>query len=206
MSDLQLYIPRSASKELIALYSSEQNQPGDVVQLRIIIDESNISLRDFAAYLNLIDRTYGRLSPNGIYSYAQSPQQHVRISETNLGSLEVIIKELVSNFSGTRALIIIGLLLKYLPGIIEKASTAYKNYEEGRLTQVQRKQIRIQMRRDEVVSQLNSERQNQLIKLLNQLYSLEERNVTKAQRFDTESIQGIYIEVVDKPADTSENN
>jgi len=202
MLELELYISRLASRELVALFVSEENQPDDRVQLRIIIDESNISLRDFAAYLNLIDRTYGRLSTNGIYSYAQTPRQHIRISETKFGSLEVIITELVSNFTGARALIVIGLLLKYLPGIIEKTSTAYKNYEEGRLTRVQRKQIRVQMRRDEVVSQLNNERQNQLIKLLNQLYSLEERNITKAQRFDEESIQDIYIEVESKHTDT----
>ena len=200
MLELPPRFPHLAAKELVALYVSEENQPSDKVQLKIIIDESNLSLRDFAAYLNLIDRTYGRLSPDGIYSYAQSPQQHVRISEVTLGSLEVTIAELVSNFSGARALIIIGLLLKYLPGVIEKTSTAYKNYEEGRLTRVQRKQIRLQMRKDEVVNRLSSERQNQLIKLLNQLYSLEERNIAGAQRFDAESVQGIYIEVTDEPS------
>ncbi len=203
MLELLPHFPRLATKELVALYISKESQPNNKVQLRVVVDESNLSLRDFAAYLNLVDRTYGRLSPEGIYSYAQSPQQHVKISKVTLGSLEITITELVSNFSGARALVLIGLMLKYLPGIIEKTSTAYKNYEEGRLTRVQRKQLRFQMQKDEVVSQLSNERQNQLIKLINQLYSFEEGNLTKAQRFDSESVQDIYIEVADKPAGTS---
>lgn len=52
MFEIELRIPSSASRELVALYISEKNQPDDKVQLRIILDESNISLRDFAAYLN----------------------------------------------------------------------------------------------------------------------------------------------------------
>lgn len=73
------------------------------------------------------------------------------------------------------------------------------------MTRVQRKQILVQMRKDEVVSQLANERQNQLIKLLNQLYSFEERSITKAQRFGAESIQDIYIEVENRSTDTPEN-
>ena len=203
MLELPLNFPRLAAKELVSLYVSKENSLNAKVQLRIVVDESNLSVRDFAANLNLIDRIYGRLSLNGLYSYAQSPQQHVKISKVTLGSLEVTITELVSNFSGARALIIIGLLFRYLPGIVEKTSVAYKNYEEGRLTRVQRKQIRLQIQRDEVVNRLSSERQNQLIKLLNQLYSLEERNIARAQRFDVESVQGIYIEVTDESSYTS---
>ena len=149
--------------------------------------------------LAFIDMTYGRLSPRGIYSYAQSPRQHIKISEVKFGSFEIAFTKLASDLVGARSVIVIGLLLKYLPVAIEKGVNAYRDYEEGRLVRVKRKQIKLQMLSDAVVKQMSNERQNQLVKLLDQLYDREAENIVKAKRFNAKNVEEVHIETVAEP-------
>ena len=52
MYELSIPFPRLAVTELVNLYISDETMEGSSVQLRIVAKQSNISVRDFAAYLS----------------------------------------------------------------------------------------------------------------------------------------------------------
>jgi hypothetical protein len=59
------------------------------LELSIRFRETNVSVREFAAYLSLLDGVYGRLTPRGYRSYALSQSEHLRIAAIRIGSAEL---------------------------------------------------------------------------------------------------------------------
>jgi hypothetical protein len=180
-SGLPIRVPRTALSELRELTLPKELPPGAVVQLVIRINERNLSVRDLAAYLNLVDRMYGRLTADGLLSYALTTPKHLKIHKVRRGSLEFILQEAASHIDVVTVFLIIRYLLKYLPD-------AYLKYEDGRYTRMRRKQLRQQIQHDEELKALEKRRQNQLIEFMDRLMERERRQLPRAKRFSAQSV------------------
>jgi hypothetical protein len=95
-----------------------------LVELIITIEDSNINIREFAAYLAFIDRVYGKLSPKGLRSYSHQEWGQLEISEIREGSLELVISKIASEYKNVAALFVLWQILKQLPNV----TAAYKTF------------------------------------------------------------------------------
>ena len=184
----QVTIPKKLISNLLELILPPGTRGDGKLQLIIGLRTKEISIRKFAAYLNFIDKTFGRLTPEGITSYSKTSKYELKIAEVRLGSWEIIITNLLSNTASINALIVVGLLLKYLPGIIKSSFSSYRDYEEGRLARIRRQQIKEQIKEDEKLSQLEKRHINQLSQTLDILYEVEIRDLSKARKFSKETV------------------
>lgn len=188
MEDLHVTLPKRLIANLLDLILPPGTKNSEKLELIIRLRTENISVREFAAYLNFIDKAFGRLTPEGIYSYSKTSKYELKITEIRHGSVEVIIANSLSHLVSIKALIVVGLLLKYLPGIIRLALSAYCDYEEIRLAKVRRQQIKEQITQDRKLSPLGNTQIKQLIKLLDILYGTDTRNLPKAHKFSKEAV------------------
>jgi len=91
------------------------------------------------------------------------------------------------------------LYYKYLPGIVESLSAAYKNYEEGRLLRVRRKMLRGQISNDPDVEMLSKSRKDQLTLVIDELLVRARRILPKASRFSRTYVRKISIRIMPSP-------
>ena len=145
-----------------------------------------------------MDRTYGRLSPRGIRSYANREDVQVRISEVRSGSYELIIETLANNTEAVTSLVVISLLIKYLPGALESLSASYKNYEEARYTKEKREQLRKQIEDDENLQSLSRNKQDQLVRYLDYLYERDRKHIKNVGLFSKQSVIDVLIRIARK--------
>jgi hypothetical protein len=110
-----------------------------VIELVVIVEGENIPTREFAMYLSLIDRLYGRLSPGGLMSYAHRESGHLEIAEIHKSQLEIIFRALFDHYDAVR-LVVILMFLKSLPNMfklmtegVKNLAEAHKSYEETKL-------------------------------------------------------------------------
>jgi hypothetical protein len=203
MEDSDVILPKKLITNLLDIILPPGTKGDEKFALIIRLETKNISLRELAAYLNFIDKAFGRLTPAGIYSYSKTSKYELKITEISHGSLEIIISNLLSDLVSSKALIVVGLLLKYLPGIIRSALSGYRDYEEGRLARVQRQQIKEQITQDKKLSSLAKRQIKQLIELLTTLYRMDTRNLPKAHKFSKETV--IQVELKLQPSNKTLN-
>jgi hypothetical protein len=173
--------------------------PGRTLQLMVHADVSGARLRDFAAYLTLVDRAYGRISPFGLWTYSRRPAEQLRVSQVRQGSIELIIEKILETSSQASPLIFLYLLFKYFPGIVKAASEGYRNYEDGRLSRAKRKEIE---KRDTSSGQRlikendtrKSQSQTQIKKIVDDIIS-KESNLSNVNDEMREEITNILEEV-----------
>ncbi len=165
-----------------------------LVELIITIEDSNINIREFAAYLAFIDRVYGKLSPKGLRSYSHQEWGQLEISEIREGSLELVISKIASEYKNVAALFVLWQILKQLPNV----TAAYKNFYEGVLARRNAKRIKEEMKREAYLQQLDKKRFNQLASLVNSLISSEKKNLSAPTRFARNSVKTVVIVVRDK--------
>ncbi len=149
MYQLPIGVPKIALQDITRLFILPDLPKGSIAELTIKIQEHNLNVRSFSAYLNLADRVYGRFSEAGLRSYAQRLDEQLEIDEVRQGSLELIIAEVISHLDDPQALVILFLFLKYLPNWGQAAKTAvesYKTYQEGKLAEANRKKIEAETR------------------------------------------------------------
>jgi hypothetical protein len=79
--------------------------------------------------------------------------------------------------------------------ITKNYADSFKSLEEGKLTRANRKQLRMQMKQDKALQQLNDRRLTQLVNLLQNLYSREYRAIPAAGRFAEKEIEAVIIEI-----------
>lgn len=194
-SDLPIRVPRTALSDLKELTLPSGLSSETVVQLVIRVNDENLRVRDWAAYLNLIDRIYGRLTADGLLSYALTTPKHLEIERIGQGSLEIILQEVASNIDIVTVFLIIRYVLKYLPD-------AYLKYERGRHTRMRRKRLRQQIQQDEELAALEKRRQDQLIEFMDRLMKREQRQLPRAKRFSDMSVLEITMRFFE---DDSEN-
>lgn len=185
-SDLPIRVPRTALSDLRELTLPKELPSDAVAQLVIRVNDESISVRDWAAYLNLVDRMYGRLTTDGLLSYALTTPKHLEIEKVRRGSLEIILQEVASNIDVVTVFLIIRYVLKYLPD-------AYVKYERGRYTRMRRKRLRQQMQQDKELAALEKRRQNQLIEFMDRLMERERRQLPRAKRFSAESVLEVVM-------------
>jgi len=124
METLPVKVPRRALADIAHSFIPEDTSYEATVELVITIEDSNINVREFAAYLSLIDRVYGRLSSKGLHSYAHTESGQLEITEIRKGSIELIVSQLVSEFRGVAVLIVLWQVLKQLKNV----TAAFKEY------------------------------------------------------------------------------
>jgi len=120
-------IPKKLVTNLFNMYIPEEVSLDKRFELIIRMRAENISVRQLAAYLNFIDKAYGRLTPRGIMHYARTSTYELNVTEIRHGSLEIVISNILSESTSIKAIIIVGLLLKYLPSIIKSVGLTPKN-------------------------------------------------------------------------------
>ena len=77
IENLPARVPHTLFPDLVAAFVPPDTSPDAVLELVVTVRAENIPTREFAAYLALIDRVYGRLSPEGLRSYAHSRSGHL---------------------------------------------------------------------------------------------------------------------------------
>jgi hypothetical protein len=194
-SELSLPRPRTALA-LLREAIIPADAPNDAsIQLIITVNDASVNIREFSAYLSLIDKTYGRLSPQGLASYSQTPYAQLPVSFRQ-GSLEVIISELLSHIDSVTVIIILRYLLKYLPTGLKDVAAAYHDYQEGMLVRERRKQLREEVKQDQELAVLDNNRKNEIVALLDMLYWHERRQLPAAQRFAVKYVQKVILKLV----------
>jgi hypothetical protein len=139
MENLPARVPQALFPDLVSAFVPPDTSANAALELVIIIEGENIPTREFAAYLALIDRVYGRLSPEGLRSYAHREWGRLEIAEIHKSDLEIIFRVTYSH-AETATIIVILLFLRSLPNVIKLLSESAKNFaeaykaiEEGRL-------------------------------------------------------------------------
>jgi hypothetical protein len=205
MDDKKLTIPRNVVHDLHQQLIPEDVEPNMLLCLGVVIEGTSLNLRELAAYLALIDKAYGRLSPSGIYAYSHRPEEQLEIDSVSHGSIELKFIEIISNIHNIQALLFIFLILKYLPNVIEVFSKAYKNYEEGRLLRERRKMLREQVRRDRDLAALSDLRKNQVVELVDTLLLRVHSHLPGASKFARKSVRQVRIKIIPKDEENSTN-
>ncbi len=191
-------IPKSALEDVEDLLFPASLPDEGMLELVIIVEDHDLSVRGFSELLGFVDRTYGRLSPRGIRSYAKREDEQVRISEVRGGSYELIIETLASNADAVTSLLVISLLVKYLPGALESLAASFRDYEEARFTREKRKQLRKQIEEDEKLKSLDKNKQNQLVKYLDYLYERDRKHLKNVGKFSKRSVIDVLIRIANK--------
>jgi len=194
MDNLPARIPRSAVVDLMDVFIPMNASEGAYIELSIRIDDRDIALRDMSAFLELVDRTYGRLSEKGLQSYARKEHGHLKVQELRKGSWELILQEAISS-GYSHALILAYLAVKYLPSAIESLANSYNQVEQGRLARQQRKRIRAEMEQDEVISKLSKTRRYQIADLVDYLHEKEKDRLHRAVRFARQRLLSVGIRI-----------
>ncbi len=190
--------PKLALEEVEKLLFPTGVPAEGLLELVIIVEDHDLRVRGFSELLGFVDRTYGRLSPRGIRSYARREDEQVRISEVRSGSYELIIETLANNTEAVTSLVMISLLIKYLPGALESLAASYRDYEEARYTQEKRNQLRKQIEADENLQSLSRNKQDQLVKYLDYLYERDRKHLKNVGEFSKRSVIDVLIRIVNK--------
>lgn len=176
-----------------------ENIGEDELEIVVSIDEKNISLRDFSAFLLLIDHFYGRNFQKGFQSYSMTKDVHLKASEIRVGSVEIIIEEILKYLPVKQAVLVF-LLIKYLPSAIKSisesllnTSEAFYNFEKTRLVRRMRKNLRRHLREDEILQSLSDEEISKLAEDLQKKYELDRRHIYKAGRFAADKMKSIKV-------------
>jgi hypothetical protein len=191
METLPIKVSRFALDDIAYSFIPQDTSHKATVELVISIDDSSINVREFAAYVSLIDRVYGRLSPKGLNSYAHSESGQLEITEIRKGSIELIISQVVSEFRGVAVLIVLWQVLKQIPHI----TAAFKDYQEGMLARQNRKRIKQEMKQEEALKRLKAKRFNELVTLVNTLLTSEHKHLAAPIRFARTRVRLVTIKI-----------
>jgi len=194
MKNLPVKTPDSALKDLRAVYIPTNTPEDSFLELSIRIADEDLTIRDLSAFLDLIDRIYGRLSEKGLPSYTRKELGHLKINKLQKGSWELLLQEVITS-GYSYSLIVILLTVKYLPPAIQSLATAYNEVEQGRLAGTERKRIKKEMEKDENLSTLSNDRKNQLSELVEYLHDKEKKRLHRAIRFTQKRLLSIDVRV-----------
>ena len=190
--------PEDALEEVEKLLFPDGLPAESMLELVIILEDRDLSVRGFSELLGFVDRTYGRLSPRGIRSYARREDDQVRIAEVRSGSYELITETLANNTEAVTSLVLISLLVKYLPVALESLAASYREYEEGRLTREKRKVLQKQIEKDEKLNTIDKDRQEELAKYLDALYERDRKHLKNVSNFSKQSVIDVLIRTAKK--------
>ncbi len=207
MDNLPSPISKSIINSLFSAFIPDSCSEKDMFELVIRLRGKDVSVRQLASYMRFLDKAYGRLSPKGIVSYSRTTENELRISEIRHGSLEIIISKLLSEPNSVKSLILVGLLLRYLPGIIKSTLSAYRDYEEGRLARARKQQIKEQIKKDKHLGELSDRHVYQLTQFLDAMYGMDIRNLPRAHKLSSDTVIEVEFNIKsgDEPTTTSQS-
>lgn len=173
---------------------------GSELELVVTVKDENISVREFAMYLALIDRLYGRFSPQGLASYAHSKHGRLEIAEIHKSELEIILR-VFYEYQGATAFILLLIFLRSLPQMFKNLADAYKSYEEGRLVRENRRKLKETIEQEDSLKKLPEARKNQLVKLMEALFQEEANNLSAPFRFARRQVRNLVLRIRTPPSD-----
>lgn len=188
MANTTIKIPTGTLRALGQAFVPEVSPEAENLKLSIRISDEDISIRDLAAFLDLTDRMYGRLSENGLLSYAHRERDHVQISRLRKGSWQLELIEILGSVPSF-TLVLIGIILKYLPTLAE----GYNNVQQGRLADQRRKQIREQLRQDEHLANIDTRKLSDISNQIDQLLEKDKDLLHRASRFAEKDLLEVEI-------------
>lgn len=130
--DLPERVPHTLFPDLLNAFVPPDTPRDAVLELVITIKGNDIPAREFAEYLALIDRIYGRLSPEGLRSYAHRKRGRLQIAEIHKSELEIIFRALQGVVQDAATYIVIFYALKTLSEMIKTNTESYKNWADAR--------------------------------------------------------------------------
>lgn len=163
------------------------------VEVQIELDDTELQVRGFANYLELIDRFYGRSYPRGYRSYAQRPDDQVEFAEVRPGSLELVISEILSQTDKVAPVLVLYLLLKYLPDFLKSVVSVYRDFEEAKYLQVRRANLEKQMEDEEQIENLNRDQRQELVEIIDETYIAERDTIRKSINFIESRFRAIKL-------------
>jgi len=194
MKNLPVKTPDSALRDLRNAYIPSDTPEGACLELSIRIADEDLTIRELSAFLDLIDRIYGRLSEKGLPSYARKEHGHLKINKLQKGSWELLLQEVISSpYSHT--LIVILLAVKYLPPAVQSIATAYNQVEQGRLARANRLRIKADMEQDKNLLSLSKDRKGQLSELVDYLHEKEREKLSRAIKFTQKRLLSIEVRI-----------
>ena len=200
MEYLPIDVPLSAVRDFVNPLLSPEGQIDSEIELVISIDDTNINIREFGAYLSLVDRIYGRLQPEGLYSYSHRRDVQISVETFRKGSLEIVIANTISNIDPI-TLGVLWLVLKYLPAGIRELSGAYKDYQQGQLAKINRRQIEEKMKEDRLLQNLDSKRISELAMVIDYFMEQEKKRLAAPIRFSRNFVKRIKMRTRKKDVD-----
>lgn len=199
MENLPANVPRTLLNDLVEIFAPTDTPQNSILELVISISDEQISTRELAAYLALIDRVYGRTRPEGLISYSHREYGRLHITEIRKGSTEIIFQA-IYEFKEITAFAILLLFLRSLPNMfklstegVKYLAEAYKSYEEGRLIRENRRHIRDVIQQDPTLERLDESRRSQLVTLMEALFAEENNNLPAPIRFARKYVKGIFL-------------
>ena len=191
--DKNLYLAKLTN----TLFNTDENEEVDLI---ISLENTNVSLRDFSAFLLLIDHFFGRTYRKGFLSYSLTEDVHLRAAEIRSGSIEIIIEQIIKYLPVSQA-IYFYLLIKYLPSALKSLSESFLNtsdalytFEKTRLVRRMRKDLRKELKDDEILESLSDEEIKKLAAELQKKYELERKHLFKGARFANEKMKFVKVQ------------
>lgn len=182
--------------------------------LEIESDDTDLRVRDLAAFLSLIDSAFGRLDEAGYLSYAHRPDDQLHITAVKGGSTKYEIAVLVLEYLHMWQTIVTFAVVTCLPSIISGRAAknwaeAYRAAGEGRaiwkggadeaqLSRRQKAVIREVLRSDPVLGSLSKNDSNRLARAVEHVLSMEHGQVNRAARFSREHVRSVALRIVEK--------
>lgn len=190
------------------IFKTPQKPEKSYLEIVIKIKDKNVNVRQFSSYLALVDRLYGRLSPNGLRSYARRQKAQLKISEFRKGSLELVI-QLVYEHREVAASIMLVLFLKFLPNAVKSVSDlvktlsestknmadSYKSYQEARLVKENRETLRKSIDKETSLKELPKNQKDELTMIQETLYEREKTKITLSKEFADKYVEKISLRI-----------
>jgi len=205
-------LPEMFASKLVDAFVPRDTSPRALLELTVIVQGENISTREFAMYLALVDRLYGRLSPKGLMSYAHQESGRLKIAEIHKSELQIVFQMFYEHAESVKFIAIL-LFLRSLPKMLKTLAEAYKSFEEARevgdrseiarlkekerkqLTRLQRKAIRETINEEPASRDIDETSKRRLVSLLNALFAQELSSLSGPIRFARQQVMAITLRI-----------
>lgn len=225
----QLPVPRRSTLQrltypLLEGEWTEEKWAGRYISLSVYTTGVDLTARDFAAYLRLMDSAYGRTWPDGFLSYSHRPDIQLQISTVRRGSWVLEILKELSAPENLWGIVLTYLVLRTGPKLIvgEAARNwgeAVKSWGEAlqiwgdifekrwgesrrnppaRLVQAQKRRLRQIIKSDPKFSELDSDDITRLADAVEHVLVYERDNLKAASQFAASAVKAVELEQEDE--------
>lgn len=209
---LPALVAQNLFPDLVAAFVPPDTPPDAILEFVVTVDDREMPTREFAEYVALIDRLYGRLSPGGLRSYSRR-EGRLTIAECRKSELEIIFRFAYQHPDAAAAIVIL-VFLRTLPSMfkittegLKTLAEAFKSYEEGmqikdrrdeerltkHLVEENRGHVRESVNQEPALQQVDDARKGQLTKLVEALLAEENRHLVGPIRFARNKVKSVVL-------------